>query len=167
MKSLGRRPRRGPSGTGAGTHEPGRAEDPARQKAPWRRGPGDLDPKAIAVARAVLETERPELAILFGSRARGDWKEDSDIDVMIVTNEAVTKNSEERHMTKPDYRSLRPGTAAAVRAERKARETYQGPVRVEPVWVTPAEYRSNRACRNSLESVAASEGILMPRDPEN
>ena len=129
--------------------------------------PGNPDPKAIAVARAVLEREGPEFAILFGSRARGDWSEESDIDVMLVTNRAPIEDSEEHHMKEPDYRSLRPGTAATVRAEGKARETYQTPVPVQLVWVTPGEYRVNRAYRNSLESIAASEGILMPRDPES
>ena len=35
------------------------------------------------------------------------------------------------------------------------------------VWITPGEYRINRVYDNSLESIAASEGILMPRDPES
>ena len=49
---------------------------------------GHPDPRAIAVARAVLEREGPEFTILFGSRARGDWDEESDIDLMLVTGEA-------------------------------------------------------------------------------
>ena len=128
---------------------------------------GNPDPRAVAVARNVLETEGPELAILFGSRARGDWTEDSDIDVLLVAGEAPADNSKGQHMAGPGHRSLRPGTGATARAERKAEELYRRPVRVELVWITPAEYRCNRAYRNSLESLAAAEGVLMPRDPEN
>ena len=43
------------------------------------------DAKALQVARLVQQRERPELAILFGSRARGDHNETrSDIDIMLV-----------------------------------------------------------------------------------
>ena len=130
--------------------------------------PGNPDPRAIAVARAVLEREDPEFVILFGSRARGDYDDaESDIDLMLVTSRAPGEDSEEHHMAEPSYRSLRPGTAATVRAEEKAREAYRRPVPVQLVWITPGEYRINRVYENSLESIAASEGILMPRDPES
>ena len=130
--------------------------------------PGNPDPRAIAVARAVLEREDPEFVILFGSRARGDYDDaESDIDLMLVTSRAPGEDSEKHHMAEPSYRSLRPGTAATVRAEEKAREAYRRPVPVQLVWITPGEYRINRVYENSLESIAASEGILMPRDPES
>ena len=42
------------------------------------------DPKAYAVARAVEAAIYPERVILFGSRARGDFDADSDIDLLII-----------------------------------------------------------------------------------
>ena len=43
------------------------------------------DAKALRVAQLVQQREQPELAILFGSRARGDHDEaQSDIDIMLV-----------------------------------------------------------------------------------
>ena len=44
------------------------------------------DPKACAVARAVGEAVHPAKVILFDSRARGDFKPDSDIDLLIITD---------------------------------------------------------------------------------
>ena len=44
------------------------------------------DPRACAVARAVEEAIHPDRVILFGSRARGDFSADSDIDLLIITD---------------------------------------------------------------------------------
>lgn len=129
----------------------------------WR----DPDTKAIRVARQVLETEQPEFLILFGSRARGEHHEDSDIDIMLVTESAPHEETEEPCLGISEGRSLKPGTAATLRAEQSALEIYGRPVEAQLVWITPEEYRQNRAYRNSLESVAVSEGVVMPRNPEN
>ena len=45
------------------------------------------DPKAVAVARAVYDAVLPEKVILFGSRARGDHRADSDIDLLIISDD--------------------------------------------------------------------------------
>ena len=124
------------------------------------------DPKAIAVARAVLEREHPTFAVLFGSRARGDWTEDSDIDLMLVTDEAPADQREDTCMEPPEYKSLRPGNGATLRAERAALEHYGRPTPVHLVWITPEEYQEGRTYRNSLETVAVREGVTMKRDPE-
>ena len=47
------------------------------------------DPKACAVARAVGEVVHPAKVILFGSRARGDFTPDSDIDLLIITGSGL------------------------------------------------------------------------------
>ena len=127
---------------------------------------GHPDPRAIAVARAVLEREGPEFTILFGSRARGDWDEESDIDLMLVTGEAPEDGQDDNCMEPPEYRSLRPGNGATLRAERAALESYGRPTPVHLVWITPGEYRAGRSYRNSLETVAVREGVIMERDPE-
>ena len=129
--------------------------------------PGNPDPRAIAVAWAVLESEGPEFAILFGSRARGDWDEESDIDLMLVTDDAPEDGQEDTCMELPEYRSLRPGNGATLRAEQAALESYGGPTPVHLVWITPEEYRAGRTYRNSLETVAVREGVIMERNPES
>ena len=110
------------------------------------------DPKALAVAKAVSRREQPEFAILFGSRARGDYREpESDIDVMLVLE------------AEPDDAGKESAIAAAAAEALKicGRET---PVQL--VWRTPEDFRQNRRYINSVETAAAREGIVMPRNPE-
>ena len=51
------------------------------------------DPKAVAVARAVYDAVRPESVILFGSRARGDYREDSDIDLLVISDDCYSRDA--------------------------------------------------------------------------
>ncbi len=52
-----------------------------------RRGPAGIpDPHAMEVARVIQEAVNPDLTILYGSRAVGDHHEDSDLDIMVVTD---------------------------------------------------------------------------------
>ena len=52
------------------------------------------DPRALQVARFVRQRERPQLTILFGSRARGDHDDlESDIDVMLVRGRTARRGS--------------------------------------------------------------------------
>ncbi len=41
----------------------------------------------------MYEAVRPESVILFGSRARGDYREDSDIDLMVICEERLSKDA--------------------------------------------------------------------------
>ena len=53
------------------------------------------DPKAIAVARAVQDAVPADAVIfLFGSRARGDYRQRSDIDLMVLTPETGAERSD-------------------------------------------------------------------------
>lgn len=55
-----------------------------KEKTPGR--PGNPDPHALGIAAHVQEVIRPDVAILFGSRAVGDYREDSDVDILVITN---------------------------------------------------------------------------------
>ena len=110
------------------------------------------DPKALGVARATQKVEQPELTILFGSRARGDHDEQSDIDVMLVQD--LEPNTE--------YKKI-----ATRRAEDIAKEIYGHAVAVDLVWRTVPEFRNRRKYSNSIETRAMEEGQLMPRNPED
>ena len=125
------------------------------------------DSRALAVAQAILEKHKPELVILFGSRSRGDYNPDSDVDLMLITSAAPPEGTEEPVLQTPDSRSLRSGTQATWEAEQVALSIYGRPVPVQLVWITPEEYRHRRKFRNSLETVATREGTLMPRNPED
>ena len=45
------------------------------------------DARALRVAKALRAATNVECVILFGSRARGDWTDRSDIDLMIIESE--------------------------------------------------------------------------------
>ena len=109
------------------------------------------DPRALQVARLVQQREQPELTILFGSRARGDYHElESDIDVLLV--QAVEPT--------PDC------AAAAVRAaERDTTDIYGHAVPVQLIWRTLKEFRYNRRYVNSIETQAVKQGVVMALDP--
>lgn len=50
------------------------------------------DPKAVAVARAVYDAVPLDTVILFGSRARGDYHPDSDIDLMLIYDAPLSRD---------------------------------------------------------------------------
>ena len=107
------------------------------------------DPRAWRVAQQLHAAEQPEVTILFGSRARGDWEEGrSDIDIMLVGD------------TVPDREKRQAITA---RAEAQAQAVYGGPVKVQ---ITPIAselfYRMNRSV-NHVAARAFREGVAMPR----
>lgn len=52
------------------------------------------DPQAIQFLDHVIHQVNPNLGILLGSRARGDWKSDSDLDLLLV-NPEPTKQPDE------------------------------------------------------------------------
>ncbi len=58
---------------------------------------GRPDPDAVAVAQAVYEQTQPLQAVLFGSRARGTHRPDSDIDIAIITTEAVAEDARDAY----------------------------------------------------------------------
>ena len=92
------------------------------------------DPKALAVARAVHDAIHPETVILFGSRARGDYGPDSDIDLLVITGE--------RGMSNAAYMKAK---NAALRHTEIA---YGEFMNVDVVRMTPAEYQR---CRRGIQ----------------
>ena len=68
-------------------------------------GSGEPDPHALGIAAAVQEAVAPDTVILFGSRAVGAYREDSDLDILVVTESehhasagAVAEHAAESHM---------------------------------------------------------------------
>ena len=107
------------------------------------------DPRAWRVAQQLHAAEQPEVTILFGSRARGDWEEGrSDIDIMLVGE------------TIPDREKRQAITA---RAEAQAQAVYGGPVKVQITPIASALfYRMHRSV-NHVAARAFREGVAMPR----
>ena len=109
------------------------------------------DRRAIAVAQAVRDVIRPVDIFLFGSRARGDWNDDSDIDIFTI--------SESDAGTKEKYRrALQAGKAKAV-------EIYGRPVKIDLVRYSPADFQRYRQARTHLTYAALKDGINMNHEP--
>ena len=106
---------------------------------------GRADPLAVALAGAVQQSVTPARVILFGSRARGDHRPDSDIDLMVITDAADT-------------------AATEIKAKLAARErlrSLQTDIGVDVVTMTVNAFR--RACRANqhVAGQAHNQGIWM------
>ncbi len=110
-------------------------------KPPTRRPP---DPKACAVARAVGEAVHPDRVILFGSRARGDFSPDSDIDLLIIGSGAVSAQAYQR-------------TSAA--AHRTVEKLYGDSISVDLVRMSERAFRDGRRARNHVAGQAVRDGL--------
>ncbi len=111
------------------------------------------DPRACAVARAVEEAVHPDRVILFGSRARGDFNADSDIDLLIVTSsDQLGRRESERNR--------------AV-AHRKIEEVYDHWVGVDLVHMSANAFRYGRRARNHVAGQAVRDGYDANGDKVN
>ena len=108
------------------------------------------DSKALAVGQAVLRDTAAEDLILFGSRARGDYHKDSDVDLLLI--HPNRQNDEIRHK-------------AYCAADAAAKTLYGKFVPVDFVWFTPEEFNRMRRSVNSVAAIAAEEGITMDGQP--
>lgn len=111
-------------------------------KPPIRRPP---DPKACAVARAVGEAVHPNRVILFGSRARGDFSPDSDIDLLIITDPG------------PMDRQTYQRTSAV--AHRKVAELYGDSIVVDLIRMSEGAFHDGRRAHNHMAGQAVRDGF--------
>ena len=109
---------------------------------PTRRPP---DPKACAVARAVGEAVHPDRVILFGSRARGDFNPDSDIDLLIITGPGP--------VSQQTYQRSRAA------AHRKVEELYDHSIGVDLLRMSAGAFHDGRRARNHVAGQAVRDGL--------
>ncbi len=103
------------------------------------------DIRAQAVAQAVFEALSPDLVILFGSRARGDYRPDSDIDLLILSSEP----NREFH------------AAASRAAFSTMRKLYDPEVNVEFLPMTSQQFHRARVAPNHVAGQACRDGVTM------
>ncbi len=110
------------------------------------------DTRALHVAKSLRDATDVECVILFGSRARGDWTERSDIDLMII---------------EPDTSELIPRMGEIQQtAGELVRLAYQGYVDIDFVYLSRAEYeRKSVHTLNHVARFARREGVIVPRNP--
>ena len=121
------------------------------QAAPGRAGP---DARALGVAQALRDAIDAECVILFGSRARADWTDRSDIDLMIIEPEF------------PDpYQQV--GDIQET-AKELVHLAYQDHIAIDFVYLSRAEYeRKSVHTLNHVARFARREGIILPRNPND
>ena len=110
-----------------------------------------VDPKAVAVARAVYDAVRPEKVILFGSRARGDYRPDSDIDLLIISDDSLTREC---------YMNARKVVMEA------ATRIYGDYFDANLVWMPKEKYMECRKGINHVAAQAARDGVDMNGEKE-
>ena len=116
-------------------------DNSAKRKTGLRRG--NPDRAAMAVAQAVYRQVQPLGAYLFGSRARGACRKDSDIDIAIITEEPV---AEDRQLV-------------IDRIARQASMTLHPEApQADVSFLTVAEFLSERVKKNTLANSIAKEG---------
>ena len=110
------------------------------------------DPKARAVAKAVYDALRPRSVILFGSRARGDFRRDSDVDLLIITDAD--------RMDKDEY------MLACDAAHAKSAEVYgaRSLFGVDVLNMSAEKFRHCRRAKNHVAGQAARDGVDMNGD---
>ena len=107
------------------------------------------DPLALEVVRVMDELLQPKDMLLFGSRCRGDWNEDSDIDALAIMDEG--------HPGTDRYRE----TFKAGRS--KALELYGYAIGVDLAIYSDEQFQRMRKARTHMAWNVAREGISMRR----
>lgn len=104
-------------------------------------GDGALDAELERVVAAIVASVHPQAVLLFGSRARGDFKPDSDFDLAIV----AADGSERRRIAMKAYESLArvPGRS----------------VGVDVVVLTPHLISTERELVGSIARAVVREGV--------
>ena len=109
------------------------------------------DANALIVAQAVHREITPLATILFGSSARGNHREDSDIDILIINRTAATGRQEGQ---------------AKEYAEAAATRIYAEHPKIQLVFITLREFRMDAAYINSISTQAILDGSLLTDHPE-
>lgn len=99
---------------------------------------GQVSPEVDGLVRRLKGGIRVDLVLAFGSRARGDWLLDSDVDLLIVS---------------PDFK----GRHFTERAEDVLR-LWKGTVPLDPICLTPDEFRE-RSRGITIIREASTKGV--------
>ena len=111
------------------------------------------DPLALEVVRVMGEVLRPKDMLLFGSRRRGDWNENSDIDALAIFD--GEHPGSERYQD-----TLRAGRS-------KALELYGHAIGVDLAMYSEEQFHRMRQAKTHMAWNVAREGISTRRRGEN
>lgn len=108
-----------------------------------------IDPRALEIARDLHRAADAEQTILFGSRARGDYRTDSDLDILIVKDEIPPEHWLEklRDQARELQKSRLPEASG-----------------IDVICMTGAQFRSQRNLKNNLANSIAKQGANVVPD---
>ena len=109
------------------------------------------DAIGLAVARAAQEAASEATVILFGSRARGDHRPDSDVDLLVIVDEGVSAVWSR-------------GYGAASRAALDKLKECPGRFGVDVIPITRESFAYCRQARNHIAAQALRDGVIMNDD---
>ena len=111
------------------------------------------DPRAKAVAEAVYDAVHPVAVILFGSRARGDYREDSDVDLLVITADDESGDWKARYVD------------ACKAAHEKADAVYGLLIGVDVVDMPESRFVDCRRAKNHVAGQAVRDGVIVSQQP--
>ena len=113
-------------------------------------GREQADPFGLEIAAAAQENDPNATVILFGSRARGDHRPDSDVDLLVVWDETLPP----------------PAPRSEVEANAARREFFQrlGKVGLDNIKMTRRQFGYCRRARNHIAAQALRDGVIMNDD---
>ena len=107
---------------------------------------GTPDPVALAVAKAAQDAVHHSTIILFGSRAAGTHRPDSDVDLMLVYPKAAVAEQARAHRAIKDHFQRTPPA-----------------LRVDIVPMETGQFNYCRRAKNHVAGQASRNGITMSR----
>ncbi len=102
-------------------------------------------PHALEIARAVQQKVAPDTVILFGSRAAGDHRQDSDVDLLLITQEKYPPKN-------------RPSPTAAANEYMK---THPPLLEINIKTMSASEFARNRKAKQHIAGQAEHHGVVM------
>lgn len=108
-----------------------------------------IDRRALDLARNLHRVADAEQTILFGSRARGDYRTDSDLDILIVKEELPSEQWLEnlRNQARQMQKSQLPEASG-----------------IDVICMTGAQFKSQRNLKNNLANAIAKQGAAVVPD---
>ena len=108
-----------------------------------------LDQKAIEIAQTLHRMAKARQTVLFGSRARGDHRSDSDLDILVVKGRAPTEEWLEK---------------LQAQARALVKEHIPEASGIDIICMTTREFRDRKQLKNHLANTIAKQGVPVVPD---
>ena len=135
--------------------------DPALADELWAIGSAEA--KTLRLAHQIHTSIKPQTTILFGSRAQGTHREDSDADLILV----FRGKYDERHAnSRVDQIAAAMSPGEPFTSPLTGKTIVQSTVKMHVITINGAAYRELLPYRNNYLTEALLTGVVIARDPE-